>query len=1199
MLHFEVPVNHNEERMSPTYHDPSENSVKSKQKLDEVKQELNAGKEYKSLNDYSHKRGFSSNQSPVSENFPSILLESEYELNKSQEMKARASIIESLNAQSEKISKLNEAIKILSLDLEEKALKKEEIQKKYDEDLICLMKNESEIKKDLDELSEAIESLHLMRNREKQAESLEIKKLNEKIKNQKKDLDNALSVYNNFKTTIDGIKKEANENYNNRLNKFRESLEPMEDASHKIQERKKDSIEVLKEAESKYQTTWNRLGILIEDYNARKLWLEEANKRKDELEDLHRKYQGENNEAAKLFLFELEIDEKLKNCQAKEKEVQKTAIIIDKEISEVAQKISEIQLKILNLKQLSDSNSAIIPQIASKNIETIDEIEVIINNSLKKLVGLDLISLVNLLIEKTESNPELNITSLQLQKLRSSKELIKQENVNEENSIKEKIQDIKKEIDAISTRKEFSEDSLEYHQGLVKIKNFEEKIKELNEELNEVLKFRDYKISLIDDYISSHSSLLLIHPKQYLQECLEKLNKIDLEILIISYLKEKLPNKENEINNFSTTLTNYMSLVNERENSIQKIFLNDQIHKSQVSELQIKREEYNSALQNLINERREISKEISQCQEEEKSITKLIEDNKIKNDKYLESFSERQFSKFMKENSDLLKEIRKSKGINAARKAEEEYKKEFNLANSSSQMDIKLKVEKVFYDLKAINEAINNYHSVINTKLVSEINDEKKSTSEQGLYFTKAQNELSIILNAEDEITKRTLDFLQRKKEELNTLIETVYRKKNMEFFVKSAEEARIEWENKMKGLEDFKVERENIHKLISDKIMEYSIKKAKLKMRYDVNQLQISKIENDLRPRLKGLSNDLKNYSTCIYNMKKDREIMEERLVNNQAGFESSKQILTEKEKIFDSFHSNPQVKGYQSTKNQDINVSREEELKKQMKEKDLRFGLENRFIEIISPLNKASDSPSKYATINVIEYQLTEDDKIKNEEYSYSNDNPSKSKYKIKLIKCTIKEIELYNSIKYFLDGILLLKKNTKINLPKNTFDPLDFTKPPEQCGFTLRKIVYNITENKLEFFKGNSQFAESSILFKDAKSVVIPSLTSLIIKAQRIVGHSSSSEIDKNIDFQGQIDKIDRNMNNEMFRRKSKLVKYYEFGLLSKDLKYEFAVEGLDKFNYIVNGIMKLIESQSFINLLNNKLEQVSISEANPSN
>jgi len=62
------------------------------------------------------------------------------------------------------------------------------------------------------------------------------------------------------------------------------------------------------------------------------------------------------------------------------------------------------------------------------------------------------------------------------------------------------------------------------------------------------------------------------------------------------------------------------------------------------------------------------------------------------------------------------------------------------------------------------------------------------------------------------------------------------------------------------------------------------------------------------------------------------------------------------------------------------------------------------------------------------------------------------------------------------------------------------MNFNQKPEQCGFGFRQIVLNAELNRLEFVQLNKQGYDSIIKISDIKQVIIPQITSDIIKIQR---------------------------------------------------------------------------------------------------
>ena len=809
--------------------------------------------------------------------------------------------------------------------------------------------------------------------------------------------------------------------------------------------------------------------------------------------------------------------------------------------------------------------------------------------SLSLSKGVELDSLVN---SKTVA-----ILKQEIEKINNSYiDFVKQQN--------KKIEAIKELIEEKKLINSNGKITYEEHKALQEIKQKEHQIENLNIETINYRKYCDTKISKINAWIETQEYSSELNNPSLISKLISLNIDADIFDILRIKLKEAYPNEEEKSKQILEMFNSLITTVREREVIIQNIFISEKQIKLLINKLLKKIENLEFVLKKLDVELNVAKNEYNQLQMKEKVMIQVKEEKQTQVEFSLKQLSEMQFSKYIKDNQEVFKEVKRTYGNKIAKKIIEDYKNDFKDKNNKEMIERKTQIKNIYNELCKINKYIETFKSEYSPKLMNLIVKAKEEINVICKRISILQNQLSAALDAETEIANEISSYLNKKKDELTRVISSFYAKKNMDYILKKVEDIKGIIDNNKLSMDNVEKDIENHEKLCFDKKTNYSLSKAQYQMRIDNTKKHLNEIENSLKPSLKSLQREILNYKIQIYKGQKKKEYLEGKLSQNQVNMELTKTIFGDKikpgqemlapttrscdinvenflgsvaqESILQSYETQLQIKnsvqalGEQSARN--IYVSEKYPI------------LEMEKIEEV-----IKESP-KLGKININISDITSNQVlIAPDPFTYSNFLEKNSKFKIKINECSTKESLLFESIKSFLDGVHIFKKHsTKTSYKGKTFDPLNaHIYKPEDCGYGSRTLYYNKYKNRLEFKSKEGKFPDSYISVWELKSTIIPQHTSQIIKAQKMSTKvwAEKSEVNINSTYEEEyeevlIDKINRYAENESFRNACTKVKHYEFSLTTGNERFEFLVEGYNAFKYIISGLKQLISTPSDI-------------------
>lgn len=422
-------------------------------------------------------------------------------------------------------------------------------------------------------------------------------------------------------------------------------------------------------------------------------------------------------------------------------------------------------------------------------------------------------------------------------------------------------------------------------------------------------------------------------------------------------------------------------------------------------------------------------------------------------------------------------------------------------------------------------------------------------------------NQLASITKEEKEVAACLEGYFNKKKADLDSNLNNLYRKTNFDFEIQRYTELKTLLENKKILVKDLKVKLDRTLENQENKKTAYEIHKAQKKILLQVLKDKMEELQKVVKVNLRALEKHIKEYTIELKGDNIRAEFLSKKLNSGTNNFRLTQQILSRKFKSIN-----------------DLEIPEDSPLSLQ----------ENKLDE-----HNSVTTPSKTSR-NIIITPKNKEYKESNGElhnYLYSCFNEKNSKYKIYTLTCSVKEIELFDTAKCLLEGVDIYHKNEGHNpIIKKRFDPLvSLKQPPEACGYRKRFLSYNPTINKLEFkYPKRLHIVEQLVSIESILRIVITNETKRIIKMQKVYnGDIKSTDSLDGFSSMSSIDKIERFERNETFRDQCSQVQFYPFSILTKEKPIELITESYTIFKYTIKAINKMIEDPNLLQKLCQKL------------
>lgn len=345
----------------------------------------------------------------------------------------------------------------------------------------------------------------------------------------------------------------------------------------------------------------------------------------------------------------------------------------------------------------------------------------------------------------------------------------------------------------------------------------------------------------------------------------------------------------------------------------------------------------------------------------------------------------------------------------------------------------------------------------------------------------------------------------------------------------------------------------------------EFAVHKAEQRMRLEESRRQMEELRTMLRPDLRSMKNQLDRYNSQIVNDKKRMGALQEKLSYNLTHANTIRKTLEESVEQPVTMHKKktvPEDKGTHLSSVEKYNVNAKEERKKQADDYIDLMGIGKRLASHII----------------------------------YSADKQHESKYKIDPDKCSVKEAQLFESIKPLLEGMTIYKKyKNKSSLKEKVFDPLCASRdPPESCGFGRRSLVYNPATCCLEFRALKKPFAvDHAVSLLDLKRALIPSETLHIIRAQAKL-NLLTTDGDRSVELQSEVEeakleRLARIKENSQFLEQCAGVKLYPFEIIAQNSRLEVIAESYSTLKKMQSMIEKLAEDKQLAKGMSKQIQK----------
>eukprot|EP01022_Parablepharisma_sp_SALTPOND_P004400 TRINITY_DN120220_c1_g1_i1.p1 TRINITY_DN120220_c1_g1~~TRINITY_DN120220_c1_g1_i1.p1 ORF type:complete len:1293 (+),score=291.69 TRINITY_DN120220_c1_g1_i1:80-3880(+) len=1127
-------------------------------------------------------------------------------LTASQEQQANIAIEESLRTKVEGLNRIKEGIQILHVEIDDKVMKKEELAKLYEQKKVEVEKAEKDLKADFKKLSKEVDFDAIYSKRELLNLKKEIEETQIRLNKTHKSLEVLAKEREMNEKLLEEIKREADDTYAFKVAKAKTVIAPLEDAATIIESQREKLAGRIRKEQAELQHSYDILFMQEEDYIGREMQRTELTRNRKTLLEQMSSFRENYKEELQLFFEELEIEEQLEEVIREKRKVESKLTRNEKARLELAAKFQEHFEATGKLQaQLKTNEGTMLEAIIKDELE-ISQLEDKIKEKLKEAgsegigkILLDEMQKKGFLYSKTLFLIQKKLVDQELDKL------LADETYNED-AIKKKIRETQQEIDLMG----------EQNVGMKRVKEgqvrfMEEKLSAMKLQFQAKMEgIERWRIQMKAKFRVSEEENVEVVPKELLEDDAEIVTAVSRKVLI----KIEHPEDKQE---FEKLFNRYIGKIKEREQSIQKIAAKSENAKSRLEEITKEKINCEKRMSELEQESIKYKNEFNAISIKEKALERQRDDRNAQLELELQKQGEEDFIEFLKKNEAIFKGVKKTYGAKVAEKIKQEHKKEITDLAIAQQLERRNMIKDVHKTIQHLNQVIESTEAV--DKLLPLIESLKKACAEKEAKIQTMNGQLAAVIEAENEAVVQIEDYLHKKKAELAQHLQIFYRKKNYEFTLQRTMEIKAVLEKKKQGVNSLMVHLEALRKRQEDEKTAFAVRKVQQKMKLDATRKQLDEVQKVVKAQLAALGKQINNYNLLIVSDKKKVGILNEKLSNSINNLKLTKQILGQKfrgveEVCLPEAQTEVIEDATEEDKRESVGApfSKERESNPALshdKESVENIVAENALSDRLSMVANPSESSGapKYGCINVNladlnvtgsevdqlpEVDIEEEKEVQEEElgrYIYSSFNEKKSKYKVDITVCPVKELQLFDSIKTLLEGMYIYKKYTTQNLLKvRAFDPLLSQKyPPETCGFGKRFFIYNPNNNKLEFRLLNKpNVVELSLPLTQIQRVIVPNETKKIIKVQRMAGTLAKGAGTTEVDVE-KLDKLWREVDNEVFREKCKSVIHYPYSILTKDKRIEIVAETYTIYKYSIQAINQLLVNQSLMKELENYL------------
>eukprot|EP01022_Parablepharisma_sp_SALTPOND_P018924 TRINITY_DN315_c0_g1_i1.p1 TRINITY_DN315_c0_g1~~TRINITY_DN315_c0_g1_i1.p1 ORF type:complete len:1270 (+),score=220.97 TRINITY_DN315_c0_g1_i1:2620-6429(+) len=1110
---------------------------------------------------------------------------SELPLTQSQELRVQQMLSEELRDKVERIGTLKDGIQALRVGIDEKCTRKEELAKMYEEKrkeieqtqtIITFDRTaEKEVKKEIEGLNKKIETDAIYFRRELTGVCEEMKKTKAKLDKHYKKHEALLLEKGKYEKALEDVKKEADSSYICKVAKFSASVAPLEDAIKTIGMQKEKLMQKIACEEEKLRYNDNCLGMLFADFEGRQRQRSELIEMKKELEAKMAEFKKRYKEELQLFFEELDVEGQLKRAKNEKRRMEEKVKGNEKSRLGLMQLLKENEGLLKKLKQQNSLNEKSIKTALAHNLEKIKRHE----KSIETACRLDSTAISRLILEeakKTGANIEKAVFALQNSLIESEIAAMIENQSNHSEDVKRKISNLENETAPQRTAQKLKEEQVKF---------LNEKFETSKSQFEERLKaIEQWRVKMKAKYKIDQTDPISI-----------ELLREDPELVkAVAYKLAEYVDNEDMKGKIESEFEEYVKKLVGREYEIQKAMAKAENAKSHLAEVIAETKDTEKKLLALEQEGIKYKSVFGEICVNVKSLENQKMEKQLVANSKIRKKEDEEYKVFLRKNNEIFKGVLKNYGVKMAEKIKAEHKKEIGELALVQQVERRNEIRKVHETLQRISfvielsEPFDHLELQINyVQFLAETFNQFKEIYESALEKRASFNmQLTALLEAEKEVTERLEEFLRHKKIELEQSTQTFYRKKNYETAQRLAFEASEKLTKQKAKLTEEQQKYEAFEKKLTEKKTGFAFHKAEQRMRLEATHKQMDEIQKVLKPHLRVLKKQIDEYSAQIINDKKRVGILSEKLNHSINNANITRRVLESADKEGSIL----------------ISAEPKDETKKSERQSVLANPSESSSVPKYGCINvnlaDLNESAEEVVASEVIEKSVTE----LGPSIVYSGTDEENSKYKLDLDKCSVREAQLFESIKSLLEGFNIYKKyKVHSSLKEKIFDPLLSCKvPPEACGFGKRTLIYNPSTYKIEFRNLKKPFTvDYSVPLVEIKKLIVPTETRQIIRAQRKLGLLGSDmekslelsrggeELEKKVAPEGKLDRLSRNEENALFLEQCATVRFYQFSTLTNDSRIEVIAEGYSVFKDAMAKIGKLLEDLRLGKSLSKKL------------
>lgn len=551
------------------------------------------------------------------------------------------------------------------------------------------------------------------------------------------------------------------------------------------------------------------------------------------------------------------------------------------------------------------------------------------------------------------------------------------------------------------------------------------------------------------------------------------------------------------------------------------------------------------------NERQQMQKCLEITILSEKKTLRSLESSKLESESAKKNYFKEKLQKTLSPRNNSSKN-QKTYGEKAMRKIIEKESAEVKTQFEKEKLEIKAKLETLYQRKKNWDETLENLKKEITDNYQIKLNSIQQEKNLLSIEREKYKLELDTLIEAENEANSKLNDLAETKKNELVKNAKSVAKKHGGEITSKIDKLYALH-HKKESEICSFETELIKLEGGLRDKETIAELEIIKIKSRIQNIKEELFELEK-AKKKTEKLEKTISKIDISQSDFISDVESSSEALAIQKSPINFNRIESPEMEKVSSPEASNSYIDIYEVIKDQDEDNLESPQFTPKFNK--ITTGFEG--YDIVSDVSSEIQFPTEA-------------------NYKYAD---SDAKYK-----------HFFDCILPLLEGTIIYKlfkgKNLKI------FDLLEGRVcTPEECGYAIRKMKLNKNLGKLEIRNIGKAGVESSIIIDQIVAIVIPTITSDIIKAR-----GKNNEEEQTLEKSEEYNKCYRDMKamgsvdteSPAFVYKAKETSYFQFFITLKNGRVDFIAEGLNIYKTWLAGIKTLIKNRKDLERLKFKIIQ----------